>query len=231
MTDTAPVFYDLITTDGRALSPWCWHARMALAHKGIAVDRREHCFTDKQQMIDAGGKSFPLLIDGDGSVHDDSMKIVMHLEATRPEPTLFPGNSVAAYRFMHRYVQTIMFPTMAKIIIVDIPDNLSGGDRDYFIESREARFGKPLEDVCADRESTLQTLGVQLDPFRKAMAGGGYVAGEAPAMADYLLFGVLQWARVSSPFEIIAADDIISGWMENMLDLHGGLGRSVPARG
>ena len=50
-------------------------------------------------------------------------------------------------------------------------------------------------------------------------------------MADYLLFGVLQWARVSSPFEVIAADDIISGWMENMLDLHGGLGRSVPARG
>ena len=65
----------------------------------------------------------------------------MHLEATRPEPTLFPGNSVAAYRFMHRYVQTIMFPTMAKIIIVDIPDNLSGADKDYFIESREARFG------------------------------------------------------------------------------------------
>ena len=40
-------------------------------------------------------------------------------------------------------------------------------------------------------------------------------------MADYLLFGVLRLARVSSPFEVIAADDIISGWMENMLDLHG----------
>ena len=26
--------------------------------------------------------------------------------------------------------------------IVDIPDNLSGADKDYFIESREARFGK-----------------------------------------------------------------------------------------
>ena len=144
MTDTTPVFYDLITTDGRALSPWCWHARMALAHKGIAVDRREHCFTDKQQMIDAGGKSFPLLVDDNGSVHTDSLDIVMHLEATRPEPTLFPGNSVAAYRFMHRYVQTIMFPTMAKIIIVDIPDNLSGGDKDYFIESR----GGPLRQAA-----------------------------------------------------------------------------------
>ena len=99
-----PVFYDLITTDGRALSPWCWHARMALAHKGIAVDRREHCFTDKQQMIDAGGKSFPLLVDDNGSVHDRFFGYCHASGSHRPEPTLFPGNGVAAYRFMHRYV-------------------------------------------------------------------------------------------------------------------------------
>ena len=231
MNSTAiPVLYDLISTDGNALSPWCWHARMALAHKGIDVDRRAHCFTDKADMQAAGGKSFPLLVDTDGTALTDSMDIVMHLEASRPDPTLFPGGDVSSYLFMHRYVQTIMFPTMAKIILVDIPGVLNGEDKAYFIESREARFGKPLSEVCADPEGGLKTLDMQLDPFRKAMAEGGFVAGSAPAMADYLLFGVLQWARVCSPRQLTAEDDVIANWMETMLDLFDGLGRSAKAR-
>ena len=41
-----PVIYELTSTGGVALSPWCWHARMALAHKGIEPEIRQHCFTD-----------------------------------------------------------------------------------------------------------------------------------------------------------------------------------------
>jgi glutathione S-transferase len=131
---------------------------------------------------------------------------------------------------MHRYVQTIMFPTMVGIIIVDIPDVLDGEDRAYFIESREKRFGKPLAEVCHGREDALKTLNLQLDPFRKAMAENGFLSGAVPAMADYLLFGVLQWARVCSPVQLVQSDDTIASWMGKMLDLHDGLGRAVPAR-
>lgn len=233
MTTPLPQFYDLITSGGEALSPWCWHARMALAHKGITVERHERCFTQKQELIDKGGKSFPLLIDSDGSIHADSMDIILHLEESRPLPSLFPGGTatLAAYRFMHRYVQTILFPTVVSIILVDIPDTLEGDDKAYFIESREKRFGKSLAEVCADRDTALKTLSVQLDPFRKAMANGGYISGDAPAMPDYLLFGVLQWARVVSPVQLVEADDAIAAWMERMLDLFEGLGRTAAARG
>lgn len=229
-TSSRPILFDLVTTDGRALSPWCWHARMALAHKGVEVDYRPHRFTDKTDLHAYGGKSFPALVDTDGTVLTDSMDIVMHLEATHPEPSLFPMGNAAAYRFMHRYVQTIMFPTFVKIIIEDIPGTLDGDDKAYFIESREARFGKSLQEVCAESETAKQTLNLQLDPFRKAMADGGYVSGSAPAMADYLLFGVMQWARVSSPKQLLDQDDVITTWMEGMLDLFNGMGRAVAAR-
>ena len=229
----APILYDLITKDGAALSPWCWHAKMALAHKGISAEIKTLGFTQKDQVIAAGGKSFPLMVEADGTVSDDSRIITARLEEICPNPTLFPGGaaSIAAYDFMHRYVQTILFPTLVKIILKDIPAVLDGADRDYFIDSRTSRFGKSLEEVCADRDQHREVLSTQLDPFRKAIASGGFISGDAPAMADYLLFGVMQWARVCSPYALIDADDALTPWMEHMLDLHDGLGRATPAAG
>lgn len=226
------VFYDLISAEGQALSPWCWHARMALAHKGITPEIISLGFSQKDQVIAAGGKSFPLMVEADGTTSHDSRIISARLEKICPEPTLFPGgaSSVAAYDFMHRYIQTQLFPTMVKIIVKDIPNVLAGDDKSYFIESREARFGKSLDEFCADRDEHRKTLSLQLDPFRRAMAATGYVSGtDKPAMADYLLFGVLQWARVCSSYSLVDADDTIAIWMEKMLDMYDGLGRATQA--
>ena len=127
-----PVIYELTSTGGVALSPWCWHARMALAHKGIEPEIRQHCFTDKEPLKAAGGKSFPLLLLDDGTVLDDSMKIVMRLEEAVPQPTLFPGGepAVAAYRFMHRHTQLMVFPSLIPLVVPHIPEMLEGEDHD-----------------------------------------------------------------------------------------------------
>ncbi len=227
-----PVIYELTSTGGVALSPWCWHARMALAHKGIEPEIRQHCFTDKEPLKAAGGKSFPLLLLDDGTVLDDSMKIVMRLEEAVPQPTLFPGGepAVAAYRFMHRHTQLMVFPSLIPLVVPHIPEMLEGEDHDYFITSRRERFGMSMDEVAKGADAARESLNKALEPFRRAITGGGYVSGSAPAMPDYLLFGVLQWARVSSPRTIIEDDDIIKPWMENILDLFDGLGRSEPAR-
>ncbi|NDA08140.1 MAG: glutathione S-transferase family protein [Alphaproteobacteria bacterium] len=214
MTEQAkPQLFELISTNGLALSPWCWHVRMAMAHKGINAEIIQGGFTQKAQLEALGGKSYPLLKASD-------------------DPALFPGGESGQthYRFLHRYVQTIVLPTLAKMIMMDIPDLLEGEDRAYFVSSREARFGKPLAEVCAGREEMRPTLQLQLDPFRKAMESGGFVNGSAPAMSDYLLFGILQWARVSSAFQLLEDNDVITSWMETMLDLFDGLGRGVPSR-
>ena len=231
MTDSRPVFYDLVTADGRPLSPWCWHAKMALAHKRLDVEIRSRSFTEKDEVIAAGGKSYPCLIEVDGMISDDSKIITDRLEELIPEPSLFPGGiaSRTAYDFMHCYTQTVIFPTIVKMIIVDIPNILSGPDKIYFVESRESRFGKTLAEVSANRDEVRETFKKQLEPFRRAMAKTGWISGDSPAMADYLLFGTLQWARISSPYQIIDDDDVIATWMEKMLDLFDGMGRNTAA--
>jgi hypothetical protein len=43
------------------------------------------------------------------------------------------------------------------------------------------------------------------------------------------VFGALQWVRVTSTYRFIEPGDPIEAWFERCLDLHDGLGRSVPA--
>ena len=56
-----------------------------------------------------------------------------------------------------------------------------------------------------------------------------FIGGEGPLLADYIVFGPLQWARVISPFRLVADDDPVNAWFERCLDLHGGIGRAMPA--
>lgn len=56
-----------------------------------------------------------------------------------------------------------------------------------------------------------------------------FIGGAAPLFADHLVFGALQWVRVTSRFEFLAADDPIAEWFGRCLDLYDGFARSVPA--
>jgi glutathione S-transferase len=67
--------------------------------------------------------------------------------------------------------------------------------------------------------------------LRRTLERQKFVAGDAPAYADYLVFGALQWARAISDFELLAADDPIAAWRGRLLDLYGGLARKSPAYG
>ena len=55
------------------------------------------------------------------------------------------------------------------------------------------------------------------------------VAGDAPAYADYIVFGAFLWARGVSGFRLLEADDPVHAWRERMLDAHDGLARRAPA--
>jgi glutathione S-transferase len=67
-----------------------------------------------------------------------------------------------------------------------------------------------------------------LAPLQEALKRQAFVAGAAPAYADYILFSVFQWARVMSPQEILAPEDPLCRWREQVLDLHDGFARNVP---
>jgi glutathione S-transferase len=223
------VLYELRAADGRVFSPYCWRARMALAHKGIVPELRQVRFTDIPA-IGHGAKSVPVLLDGDAVVLD-SWDIAVHLEERHPAaPSLFGGAAGRQFaRFVHHWATTQLHPAIFRIVVADIWDRLDPADQPYFRESREQRLGAALESFRAQQPALLAQLGAALAPLRALLGEQPFLGGEQPLHADYIVFGAFQWSRVTSPVALLAPADPVQHWFERCLDLHGGIGRREPA--
>ena len=101
-------------------------------------------------------------------------------------------------------------------------------DRDYFRESREKRFGRPLADVQEGREERVKAYRQSLTPLRLTLGTQPFVAGEAPGFADHRCVAPFLWARAISSFRVLEDDDPIRAWRERMLDAYGGYARRAP---
>jgi glutathione S-transferase len=202
---------------------------MALAQKGLAFESIPWRFTDKAAIAFSGQGNVPVLVDGDDVIHD-SWEIARHLEAAYPErPSLFGGPvGRALSRFVANWVDAVVHPGIARLILLDIHDHLAEGDKAYFRQSREARYGKTLEQIVADRDSGVVEFRKTLSPLRRTLDRQSYVAGESPAFADYLVFGAFQWARAISPFPVLDTDDPITRWRGRLLDAFDGLAGKAP---
>jgi glutathione S-transferase len=225
------VLYDLAGEDpDRRFSPYCWRTRMALAHKGLAVRTVPWRFTDKEVIAFTGQGRVPVLVDGDTAVHD-SWTIALYLEEHYPDrPSLFHGAAaLAVTRFVNAWADRVLLPLVATLIVTDILDHLHEKDRAYFRASREKAFGKTLEDVTVDRDTRVVQFRQAMEPLRTTLRAQPFIAGDAPAYADYIPFGILQWARAISPFPLLETTDPIVAWRDRLLDAFDGLARSAPA--
>lgn len=222
------IMYDLVGLDDRRFSPHCWRSRMAIAHKGLECDARPTRFTDIQRIEDGACRIVPAIRDGERLIVD-SWEIARHLEASWPDrPSLFGGpGGEAVTRFVDNWCAGVLHPGLVPLIVLDIYEHLTPEDRDYFRTTREQRFGRPLEEVQAGREERLEGFRKSLQPLRTTLENAPFIGGTTPLYADYLAFGAFQWARMISPFRLLADDDPIKSWFERCLDLHGGLGRAA----
>ncbi len=223
--------YDLAAKDlSRRFSPHCWKAKMALAHKGLDYETRPTPFTGIKAVADGFSPTVPIL-DDDGTLVRDSFDIALYLEKTYPErPSLFEGEGgKAEARFIESWALVTLHSALTAVIIKDIHDVLDAPDQAYFRVSREEQFGKSLEAVQDGREERIDAIRASLSPMRHLLKRQPFIGGDHPLFADYIVFGPLQWARVSSAFPVLVADDPVTDWFERCLDLHGGLGRSMPA--
>lgn len=223
--------YELAGRDtARPFSPHCWKTVMSLAHKGLHFERSAVPFTGVPEVENRFGKTVPVLRDGD-KVISDSFDIALYLEETYPDrPTLFGGQGgITLSRFMEAWSASQIHTTIGGRLLLDIHAMLEPQDQAYFRESREARFGKPLEEVVEAGAERVREFGAKLEPLRLMLKRQPFIGGEAPLFADYIVFGAFQWARVCSAEELLAPDDPVSLWFDRCLDLHAGIGRSVAA--
>lgn len=205
-------------------SPYCWRSRMALAHKGLSFETEPWRFTETARLAFANSEKVPVLVDGDNVVAD-SWSIAQYLDKAYPDaPSLLHGRA-ASYRFVTHWNDATLLAGIARLIVSDIPALLQEEARPYFIASRTARFGMPLEEVTAGREARLPDFRKSLQPLRMTLSTQTYLGGEVQDYADYIVFGSFMWARCVSKLAILEPSDPVSDWMERMLDLYDGAGR------
>ena len=56
--------------DDRRFSPYCWRAKMSLAHKGLAFETVPWRFSEKDAIAFSGQGLVPVIVDGEQEVHD-----------------------------------------------------------------------------------------------------------------------------------------------------------------
>jgi glutathione S-transferase len=221
--------YELAGADERRrFSPYCWRIRMALLHKGLPFETIAWRFTDKQSIAFAGSDKVPVLTDGEQVIHDSPV-IADYLERAYPDlPSLFGGETARALsRFILDWSELVMNPALFRMVGADIAAHVAEQDLDYFRRSREARIGTTLERYCADAQQRVPEFQASLAPLRRTLGKQDFLSGTSPAWADYVVFGVFQWARCVSPLQLLAADDSVHRWRERMLDLHDGAARKA----
>ena len=224
--------FDLAGADDNIrFSPYCWRIRMALAHKGLDVATVPVRFMEKVKLDFSGQKLVPVIRDG-AKVVSDSWAIARYLdEAYADRAALFPSGSAPLTNFVRHWTQTRLGMPLMRVALMDIYHTIHEGDRDYFRTSREQRFGKKLEEVIAPEAEAVTAFRSELAPARELLKDQPFLNGDAPAFADYCLFGIFMFARGVSSKQLLETADPVYAWRERMFDLHGGLARKAPGRG
>jgi glutathione S-transferase len=221
--------WELRGKSDRRYSLFSWRSRMALRHKGLEFATRAVCLTDKQAIAFSGGRTVPVLQDGE-AVARDSWQIAGHLEERYPDRPLFGGPIGRGVSFtFNAWVDRAVVPAMLPVVAADVHERVDTADEAYFRDSMERVLKCSLEEARARRPQALERLGRALEPMQAALKRQPFVCDGAPAYADYALFSVFQWARVMSPHEVLAPGQPLWAWREKMLDLFGGFARNMPA--
>jgi len=226
----AITMYDLAGVEAeRRFSPFCWRTKMALAHKGLAVETVPWRFTEKDKLPQPNAGRVPVIVD-DGLVVHDSTVIADYLDEHYPDrPSLFGGDTARALaRFIQNWTETVLQPGLIRLVLLDIYRHIGAADQAYFRRDRETRFGTTLEEFVGDRDARLPLFRTSLEPLRRTVERQAFISGGAPAYPDYIVFGAFMWARAISDYALLAADDPVRAWRGRMLDLFDGLARRAP---
>ena len=223
----AITLYELGAANGAHYSSYSWRTRMALKHKGLRFESVVVRISDKAAIAFSGQGKVPVLKAGE-TVVSDSWKIAVHLETAFAErPSLFGGAlGEAVTRLINATADRQWMGALAPAVALSVTQMLDAGDAAHLRDGFEKGFGKTLEEMHDARAASLKAFRRLLDPLRATLKHQAFVCGAAPAYADYILFGPLQWARIVYPEPVLEADDALNPWFERMLDLFDGFARA-----
>ncbi len=224
----AITLYELVDKDGRRYSPYCWRTQFALAHKGLnpAI---ELCWHSDKKLGFSGQSLVPVLVDG-ACVVSNSWNIACYLDEAYPErPALMDGTQGRSFaKFINGWTDTIVGRSLVRSLYLGIWKSLHpDADRDLFRKRREERNGATLEALHAGRAKDFEELNRALAPLNDLLGNQPFIAGAAPAYADYIVMGTLQMPRRLDDIDPISPNqNAIVRWRHAMRQLFDGLADS-----
>jgi glutathione S-transferase len=229
----ALIFHERVGLQGRRISPFSWRIRYALAHKGLEPQVIETRFADVGRIRGISNQDLTPVIEDSGKVVHDTWRIACHLEDHYPDrPSLFGGPiGRGTARVVNIWSDTVLGRAMRPQIYADFVWSIDPADRAYFRRSREAQLGMTLERYSATRDAVLPALIETCLLLDRTLTDQPFLAGEAPAYVDYVVFSVFQWARVGSPRDVLAQTDKLNAirtWRTEMIALYDNLGDRFP---
>ena len=180
---------------------------MRLAHKGLEPEVIPTRFADVARIRALSGQDFVPIIEHDGQVVHDSWSIACHLEDRFPDrPSLFGGAiGRGAARLVNIWSDTVLGRAMRPQIYADFIRCIDPGDRAYFRSSRETQLGMTLEAIQRRSRCGICLRCIEAcAPLERTLSEQPFLAGDAPAYVDYIVFSVFQWARIGSPRDVLA---------------------------
>lgn len=221
--------YDLAGQDPDLMfSPFCWRIRMALLHKGLDFTVIPWRFSDRSATAGSGYDAVPVIRDGERWV-GDSWAIALYLDRTYPQaPLMHNAESQAAARLVLGVCGTCVFPAAVRVAVLAAYKLLDDASKPYFRASREAMFACTLEELDVGEHRAKAGLAEGLQAFTEVLTASEYLGGEAPTYADYVLFGVLKWMDIVSPYAPLDDAGPVAGWFDRLQNLYGGYAAKVP---
>jgi glutathione S-transferase len=223
--------WELGGRDDCRFSTFSWRTRLALHHKGLPFVVHPVAVSDKAAIGFSGQGKVPIL-KRDGRVITDSWAIALYLEEEFPErPTLFGGEvGQTLTHVFNVWADRELVPALIPFLMRDVLDCVDEADGTHLRRQIESAMKKTLEELSVGREQALYAFRRKLQPVRKALETRDFLGVAAPTYADYILFGLLQWARVVSSAKVLEDGDLVAAWVDRMLDLHDGVGRKERSR-
>lgn len=206
-----PILYERAGADGLCPSPVCWRTRIALALKGVEAERRPMRFADVEQLAaTTGSRTVPVLA-VDGRMIVDSDAIAAHLDTMAPSgPQLMAGDAATVGADLERELGARIGP----LVGADFLRRLLPEDRDYFKQSREARYGRSFEELETLRAGLELDLAFSLGRLEPQLEANRYLGGDEIAWPDIVVYSYVAWIAFASPRSMPELVNPVRTWFE-----------------
>jgi glutathione S-transferase len=207
------ILYDLCSASGVPISPYTMRIRASLDALRLSYEHRLLHLGEIADHFDGQHRTVPVLDDGEISI-SNSRAIAEYLaEIHDPQSKLF-GDPASRHlnEFIVDWIDATVMGQINRMIVLDILRLFRPEDQLYYRRLEERQLGQELEQAHNEREQRLPAFQMSLHPARRAIKNQSFLGGREPSYADFTFHAALQWARVTSDFDLLRDDDRLHKW-------------------